>query len=376
MAIAKGVSLGPYEILNQIGEGGMGEVWRARDRRIGRDVAVKILPESFSHGDERILRFEQEARAAGGLNHPGLVTIFDVGTTDGSPYIVMELLEGKTLREAIGDPVPSPLPLRKVIDYATQIASALSVAHEKGIIHRDLKPENLFVTSDGRVKILDFGLAKLAAEATDLDEKRTARHLTSAGIAVGTPGYMSPEQARAQPLDHRTDIFSLGSVLYEMTSGRPAFDCFSAIETMHAVLNTEPPSLTALDSNVPPALDAVVRHCMEKSPRERFQSARDLAFQLRMLPENRTTEVPRVTQSVRRSPSRAAIAVTVAVQIACDAAHVPATDLRRRAGDLSDALARWKNVRVCLVAIRQSGHLHAARRRTDRHQHHERCAGS
>src|SRR5690349_23488584 len=198
MAIAKGVLLGPYEIVSPIGAGGMGEVWRARDGRIGRDVAVKVLAGSFVPGDERVWRFEQEARAAGALNHPGLVTIFDVGTTDGSPYIVMEFLEGETLRDAIGEAVPgNPLPVRKVVDYAIQIASALAVAHEKGIIHRDLKPENLFVTTDGRVKILDFGLAKLAGEVQGSDAtRRTARHLTSAGIAVGTPGYMSPEQVR------------------------------------------------------------------------------------------------------------------------------------------------------------------------------------
>jgi Tol biopolymer transport system component len=314
MAIAKGVTLGPYEILNQIGEGGMGEVWRARDKRIGRDVAVKILPESFTQGDERIQRFEQEARAAGALNHPGLVTIFDVGTTNGAPYIVMELLEGQTLRDCIGDPVPAPMSLRKVVDYGMQIASALAVAHEKGIIHRDLKPENLFVTSDKRVKILDFGLAKLAAEVTDVEGRnRTARHLTSAGMAIGTPGYMSPEQVRAQPTDYRTDIFSLGSVLYEMITGRPAFDCFSAVETMHAVTNIEPPSVSTLVPNVPSALDAVVRHCMEKNPRERFQSARDLAFQLRMIQEDvatRTTDIrPAQQPEPKRFPYRAAIAV-------------------------------------------------------------------
>jgi serine/threonine protein kinase len=232
MTIAKGVSLGPYEIVAPIGAGGMGEVWRARDSRIGRDVAIKVLAGSFVPGDERVWRFEQEARAAGALNHPGLVTIFDVGTTDGSPYIVMELLEGETVRDAIGESVPGiPMSLRKVIDYAIQIASALAIAHEKGIIHRDLKPENLFITSEGRVKILDFGLAKLAGDVTEASSgRRTARHLTSAGIAVGTPGYMSPEQVRAQPLDHRTDIFSFGSVLYEMISGHPAFDCFSAVE--------------------------------------------------------------------------------------------------------------------------------------------------
>src|SRR4051794_23196400 len=212
MSIAKGTALGPYEIVAHIGSGGMGEIWRARDKRIGRDVAVKVLP-ALAGGEDQIRRFEQEARAAGALNHPGLVTIYDVGVTDGAPYIVMELLEGETLREALGDITGAPLPLRKALDYAIQIASALAVAHEKGIIHRDLKPENIFVTNERRVKILDFGLAKLAPEATDARDQ-TGRHLTSTGMVVGTPGYMSPEQVRAKPLDYRTDIFALGSVLY------------------------------------------------------------------------------------------------------------------------------------------------------------------
>jgi eukaryotic-like serine/threonine-protein kinase len=321
MTIAKGTLLGPYEILSQIGAGGMGEVWRARDQRIGRDVAVKILPDSFAKGDERIWRFEQEARAAGALNHPGLVTIFDVGTMDGSPYIVMELIEGQTLREVIGEAVPGmSLPVRKAIDYAAQIAAALAVAHEKGIIHRDLKPENLVVTSDKRVKILDFGLAKLAGDAPEANAgRRTARHLTSAGIAVGTPGYMSPEQVRAQPVDHRTDIFSLGSVLYEMLTGRPAFDCFSAIETMHAVLSTEPQAIAEVAPHVPPELETIVHHCLEKDPRERFQSARDLAFQLKMLLEGQSaTDVRQpaptlILPGLRKLPSRRAAVIGASV---------------------------------------------------------------
>ena len=284
MPITKGTILGPYEIVAHIGAGGMGDVWRARDKRIGRDVAVKVLPE-FAAGDDQVRRFEQEARAAGALNHPGLVTIFDVGRTDGSPYIVMEMLEGETLRDAIGEGVPTPLPLKKALDYAIQVASALAVAHEKGIIHRDLKPENIFVTSEGRVKILDFGLAKLAQEAKEGDERdKTGRHLTSTGMVVGTPGYMSPEQVRAKPLDHRTDIFAFGSVLYEMICGHRAFERDSAVETMTAVLNDDPKPLPELVPTIPAALDAIVHHCMEKNPRERFQSARDLAFQLRLLP--------------------------------------------------------------------------------------------
>jgi len=303
MNIAKGAFFGPYQVLGHIGSGGMGEVWRARDPRIGRDVAVKVLPVSLGIDDDYVERFEQEARAAGALNHPGLVTIFDVGKTERSPYIVMELLEGQTLRETMGDLEPVAIPLRKSVDYATQIASALAVAHEKGIIHRDLKPENLFITNDGRVKILDFGLAKLAQEATGTNGKhRTARHLTAAGIAIGTPGFMSPEQARGLSLDHRTDLFSLGSVLYEMLSGKPAFDGLSAIETMHAVLNVEPPPLTTIDPTIPAALEAIVSHCMEKNPNERFQSARDLAFQLRMLPEAQTKTLKGVRNLTAAAP--------------------------------------------------------------------------
>jgi eukaryotic-like serine/threonine-protein kinase len=303
MAIAKGASLGPYEIVAHLGSGGMGEVWRARDRRIGRDVAVKVLTEEFHLDDERLLRFEQEARAAGALNHPGLVTIYDVGTTGGSPYIVMELLEGATLRETIGDPHPTPMPVRRVIDYAIQLSTALAVAHEKGIIHRDLKPENIFITTDRRAKILDFGLAKLASEVVDAEgRRRTSKHLTSAGIVVGTPSYMSPEQVRAAPLDPRTDIFALGSVLYEMLSGQPAFEKMSAVETMHSILMDEPPSLETIVPSLSPMLAAVVAHCLEKNPRDRFQSASDLAFQLRVLPEadSRVTGKRAAPQKLRR----------------------------------------------------------------------------
>jgi serine/threonine protein kinase/Tol biopolymer transport system component len=309
MNIAKGVFLGPYEILTPIGSGGMGEVWRARDRRIGRDVAVKILADSFGAGDELVRRFEQEARAAGALNHPGLVTIFDVGTNDGAPYIVMELLDGETVRDAIDRAAPKPLPLRKTIDYAIQIAEALAVAHEKGIIHRDLKPENLFITNDRRVKILDFGLAKLAEAKDSEGKQRTGRHLTSAGIVVGTPAFMSPEQVRALPLDHRTDIFSFGSCLYEMLSGHPAFERDSAIETMHAVMSVEPVPLSTHVPDIPAGIESIVRHCMEKDPRERFQSARDLAFQLRMLPQMQGSiaDSRRVQPAPRRTfPWRAA----------------------------------------------------------------------
>jgi Tol biopolymer transport system component len=338
MTIARGTTVGPYEVLAHIGAGGMGDVWRARDKRIGRDVAVKVLNDSFAPGDERVLRFEQEARAAGALNHPGLVTIFDVGTTDGSPYIVMELLEGETLRDAIGEAPSAPLPLRRAVDYTIQIASALAVAHEKGIIHRDLKPENVFITSDGRVKILDFGLVKLAEDAKDADGRhRTGRHLTSTGMVVGTPGYMSPEQVRAQPLDYRTDIFSLGAVLYEMLGGRRAFDRDTAVETMNAVLKEEPPPI---ETNLPTTLESIVRHCMEKNPRERFQSARDLAFQLRMLPElqnSRTGNLRAIPEPAKRPRLGTVLVAAIAVLAL---AGVGFALYRMRGGAVSHAMPR------------------------------------
>jgi Tol biopolymer transport system component len=315
MRVTKGTLLGPYEVVAHIGAGGMGEVWRARDKRIGRDVAIKVLPE-FAPGDERVRRFEQEARAAGALNHPGLVTIFDVGTVDGSPYIVMEMLEGQTLREALGDDAaPAPLPLKKAIDYASQTAAALAVAHEKGIIHRDLKPENIFITADARVKILDFGLAKLTADTDDKD--KTGRHLTSSGMVVGTPGYMSPEQVRAKPLDHRTDIFALGSVMYEMLCGHRAFDRDSAVETMTAIINEEPAPLSSYGVTIPPALESIVQHCVEKSPRERFQSARDLAFQLRLLPEFQNSIAGHADVLPQEAPRRRGLyrAATIALAV-------------------------------------------------------------
>jgi eukaryotic-like serine/threonine-protein kinase len=338
MTIARGTTVGPYEVLAHIGAGGMGDVWRARDKRIGRDVAIKVLPDSFAPGDERVLRFEQEARAAGALNHPGLVTIFDVGTTDGSPYIVMELLEGETLRDAIGEAPPAPLPLRRAVDYTIQIASALAVAHEKGIIHRDLKPENVFITSDGRVKILDFGLVKLAEDAKDAEGRhRTGRHLTSTGMVVGTPGYMSPEQVRAQPLDYRTDIFSLGAVLYEMLGGRRAFDRETAVETMNAVIKEEPPPI---ETTLPATLESIMRHCMEKNPRERFQSARDLAFQLRMLPEfqNSRTDNLRVIPEPAKKQRLGTVLVAAIAVLAL--AGVGFALFRMRGGGVSHAMPR------------------------------------
>ena len=280
--VKPGTRLGRYEIRSLLGEGGMGEVYLAHDPKIGRDVAIKVLPADFSADKERLARFEQEAQAAGALNHPNVLAIYDVETHDGSPYVVSELLQGATLRELLAG---APLPARKAIDYASQGARGLAAAHERGIVHRDIKPENLFVTSDGRVKILDFGIAKLTEHEaggarTDLPTRRVN---TDSGAVMGTVGYMSPEQLRGKPVDPRTDIFSFGAVLYEMFSGRRAFQRDSAADTISAILKEDPPELSETNKEVNPALDRVVRRCLEKNREERFHSASDLAFALEAL---------------------------------------------------------------------------------------------
>ncbi len=292
MSLPSGTKLGPYEIQSLIGAGGMGEVYRARDTRLQRDVAIKILPSSLAPDQDRLRRFELEARAVAALNHPNLLTVFDVGaaqlpnakaksgTPDAaaeSPYIVSELLEGQTLRQLL---TTGALRERKAVDYAIQIARGLAAAHERGIVHRDLKPDNIFVTGDGRVKILDFGLAKLS-EASAKDADATLDHpATQAGVVLGTVGYMSPEQVRGQPADARSDIFSFGAVLYEMLGGKRAFHGQSAADVMSAILKEEPPELSATNHEISPALDHIVHHCMEKNPQQRFASAGDIAFQL------------------------------------------------------------------------------------------------
>jgi Tol biopolymer transport system component len=286
MSLDAGTKLGRYEIRSKIGEGGMGEVYRAFDPNINRDVAIKILPVGFSADKDRLARFEQEAQAAGGLNHPNILIIHHIDTHDGAPYIVSELLEGETLRERMGGVA---LPQRKAIDYALQTAHGLAAAHEKGIVHRDLKPENLFITKDGRLKILDFGLAKLggASDGTrSQTEVPTRRVNTEPGMVMGTIGYMSPEQLRGQPADHRSDIFSFGAILYEMLSGRRAFRGESTADTISAILREDPPDLSATNPSINPALERVVNHCLEKNPEERFHSARDLAFAVEALSGN------------------------------------------------------------------------------------------
>jgi len=286
----------------------MGEVYRARDQRLGREVAIKVLPASLVKDPDRLRRFEQEARAAGLLNHPNITAVYDVGSHEGAPYVVSELLEGETLRAFLAD---GKLASRRALDYAVQIARGLAAAHEKGIVHRDLKPENLLVTKDGRAKILDFGLAKLAEpEPSPGSETQaaTAAPATQAGVVMGTLQYMAPEQARGNPADARSDIFSFGVVLYEMLSGKRAFARDSAADTVSAILKEDPPDLPA-DPGVPPGLDRIVRHCLEKDPERRFRSAHDLAFDLESLSDVSRPSVPaRPLAGGRRNVFLAALA--------------------------------------------------------------------
>ena len=281
--VAPGSRLGAYEVLSLIGAGGMGEVYRARDARLRRDVAIKVLPAGVVGDPERLQRFEQEARAAAALNHPNILAVYDIGHHETSPYIVSELLEGTTLRERLNE---GAVPVRKAVEYAVQIAHGLAAAHEKGIIHRDLKPENLFVTTDGRVKILDFGLAKLTQAEPVFEGGRalpaTPPH-TTPGLMLGTIGYMAPEQVRGLAADHRSDIFAFGAILYEMLSGRRAFQGDTTANTITAIVKEDPADLSTSERHIPPALARIADHCLEKSPAARFKSADDLAFALEAL---------------------------------------------------------------------------------------------
>jgi Tol biopolymer transport system component len=278
MALPSGTKLGQYEIVSPLGAGSMGEVYRARDSRLDRDVAIKVLPELVSFDPDRLLRFEIEAKAAAALNHPNILAVYQMGTYVGVPYLVTELLEGKTLTETIRR---SALPLRKAIDYAVQIAHGLAAAHEKGVVHRDLKPDNLFVTKDGRIKILDFGLAKLMQPKGSV--ANAAPTLTQPGLAMGTIGYMAPEQVRGLATDQRSDIFAFGAILCEMVMGKPTFHRDTSADTMSAILNEEPPQISELAPETPVGLQRVVQRCLEKNAEQRFQSASDLAFALEAL---------------------------------------------------------------------------------------------
>jgi eukaryotic-like serine/threonine-protein kinase len=306
VAIAAGTRFGHYHVLAPLGAGGMGEVWRARDTRLNREVAIKVLPASCANDPDRLRRFEQEALATSSLNHPNILTVHDIGTAPaefgGGPYLVTELLAGAELRALLPPQSEAgALPVRTVIDYAQQIAAGLAAAHEKGIVHRDLKPENLFVTTDGRVKILDFGLAKLKPQAGEPvnSQAATQEKTTDPGTVMGTPRYMSPEQCRGEKVDERTDIFSLGVILYEMLTGQPAFRGASAIEVMNAILKEEPPELGEKKAKISPQLEKIVRRCLEKRPGQRFQSASDLGFALEAL----------FTPSGSRLETRAAVPV-------------------------------------------------------------------
>jgi eukaryotic-like serine/threonine-protein kinase len=280
MALSPGMKLGPYEIQSSLGSGGMGDVYRARDTRLDRSVAIKVLPTAFSLDSDRLHRFEQEARCLGALNHPNLLAIYDIGSQDGVHYLVSELLEGESLRERLSD---GPLPVRKVIDTGVQLAKGLSAAHEKGIVHRDLKPDNVFITRDGRVKILDFGLAKQGGVDSIENAATMTGPGTQPGAVLGTVGYMSPEQVRGRVVDQRSDIFSFGAILYEMVSGQRAFRGESSVETLNAIIKDDPPEISPTNRNIPPALDRMIRRCLEKAPDERFQSASDLAFAIEAL---------------------------------------------------------------------------------------------
>jgi eukaryotic-like serine/threonine-protein kinase len=285
MSLAAGTRLDAFEIVAPLGAGGMGEVYRARDTVLKRDVAIKVLPEYWSHDPERLHRFEQEAQAAAALNHPNIVSIFHVGQYDGSPYIVTELLHGETLRERMRH---GPMRLREAIDVGIDIAHGLAAAHDAGITHRDLKPENIFITKDARVKILDFGLAKLQPPKIASADGPTASYQpqTSPGHVLGTVGYMSPEQVRSQSADARSDIFAAGAVLYEMLTGKPAFRKATSAETMTAILNEDPPGVSQTVPSVPPGLQRIVNRCLAKSPEQRIQHATDLAFALEALSDS------------------------------------------------------------------------------------------
>ncbi len=284
MPLADGSRIGPYEIVGWLGSGGMGEVYRARDPRLAREVAIKVIAETFATDPDRLHRFEQEARATGQLNHPNILAVYDVDTQAGLPCIVSELLEGQSLRSRLHGVA---LGWRKAVDYARQVAEGLAAAHEKNIVHRDVKPDNLFVTNDGRVKILDFGIAKLTQPSQDAAPPLGSPTETVDGKVVGTAAYMSPEQVRGEPVDARSDIFSVGAVLYEMLAGRPAFNRPTAAETSAAILKEDPPA--SLPATVPPALERIVSRCLEKTREARFQSARDLAFALEFLPATGST---------------------------------------------------------------------------------------
>jgi Tol biopolymer transport system component len=335
MPIANGTHIGHYEIVGWLGAGGMGEVYRAHDARLGREVAIKLILDACAGDPQRVHRFESEARAAGQLNHPNVIAVYDIGSHDGAPYIVSELLEGESLCARLRG---GPLPSRKAVDYARQIALGLAAAHDRRIVHRDIKPDNVFVTSDDRIKILDFGLAKLAPGDHQTSRSEEAATQTKAGIVLGTAAYMSPEQVRGEAVDVRADLFAVGAILYEMLVGRPAFARATAADTMAAVLK-EQPTLGDLS----PALARIVGRCLEKAVEARFQSARDLAFALEVLPDTSSMQPPAVRTRVR---ARAALIPGVALALSMIAAATVTWWTERNAAPLENPLANARFTRL------------------------------
>jgi len=304
MTISPGSRLGPFEILAPLGAGGMGEVYRAKDSRLGREVAVKVLSSEFSSDADRRRRFEQEARAASGLNHPNIVTIHEIGSSGPTVYIAMELVSGGTLRELLH---AGALPTKRLLDIGFQIADAVAKAHTAGIVHRDLKPENVMITSDGVVKILDFGLAKLQKPLSEEQSNLETAQQTNAGSVLGTVGYMSPEQASGKAVDFRSDQFSLGSILYEMATGKRAFQRATSAETLTAIIREDAEPIGPMNGRVPAPFRWIVERCLQKDPEERYASTRDLARDLRSVREHLTEGLsgealrPAVTAGSRRT---------------------------------------------------------------------------
>ena len=297
MPLVAGSRLDSYEIIAPLGAGGMGEVYRARDSVLKRDVAIKVLPADWSRDPDRLRRFELEAQAAAALNHPNIISIFHVARYDGSPYIVTELLQGETLRDHLRK---GPMRLREVLDFGVELVRGLAAAHDAGVVHRDLKPENIFVTKDGRTKILDFGLARLdPAKAAGADGSTlSVRPESSPGHVMGTVGYMSPEQVRGQVADARSDIFAVGVILYEMLTGRRAFQKATSAETMTAILNEDPPAISQIGPGFSPGLQRILNRCLSKKPEQRFQHASDLGFALEALSDSSGTAIPAVHHEV------------------------------------------------------------------------------
>jgi serine/threonine protein kinase/Flp pilus assembly protein TadD len=341
--LSPGARLGPYELVALLGAGGMGEVYRARDTRLDRAVAIKVLPAEFAADPDRLHRFEQEAKAVAALDHPNILALHDIGTHDGAPFIVTELLEGESLRERLSG---GAMPVRKAIETAVQIAQGLAAAHEKGIIHRDLKPGNVFITKDGRVKILDFGIAKLAAprSADEAARASTVVEATEAGTTLGTVGYMSPEQVRGQPVDHRADIFALGCVVYEMLAGHGPFAAATDADTVAAILSADPRPLVEAGTEIAQGLEAIVLRCLEKRPEDRFTSARDVAFALLAFVRSRETPGPALSPRETTRDDRPSVAVLPFVNLSADPEQEYFSD--GLAEDIIDALTQVPGLRV------------------------------